>query len=119
MITLQQLEDFFTKTRRTREAGRSSWSIDDECRWSYFFVDTNREKLMPVADHMQSLGYGVIGTLDPDESDQNPVYYLRVDRIERHSPASLHERNQALYNVAEQFGVLDYDGMNVGAVDGP
>jgi hypothetical protein len=119
MITLQQLEAFFVETRATHEAGRSSWSIDDECRWSYFFVDPDREKLLPIADHMEPLGYEIVGMLDPEESDDNPVYYLRVDRIEIHSPASLYERNRTMYAIAAQFGVSDYDGMDVGAVDGP
>jgi hypothetical protein len=119
MITLQQLESFFIDTRETHASGRSSWSIDETCRWSYFFVDADLNKLLPLANHMESLGYEVAGTLDPDESDDDPVYYLRVDKIERHTPQSLHGLNQELYGIAKQFGVADYDGMDVGAVDGP
>ena len=119
MIALQQLEDFFTETRETYASGRSSWSIDDICRWSYFFVDSQLHNLLPIADHMGSLGYEVVGTLDPEESDENPVYYLRVDKVGRHTPQSLHQLNQELYGIAKQFGVQDYDGMDVGAADGP
>jgi hypothetical protein len=119
MITFQQLEEFFSDTRETYKSGRSSWSIDDTCRWSYFFVDPDLKKFGPVADHLETLGYEVAGTLDPEASDEMPVYYLRVDRVERHTPQSLHELNQKLYGVARQFGLQDYDGMDVGAADGP
>ena len=119
MITLQQLEHFFSETRSAHEAGRASWSIDGKCRWSYFFVDPEVERLMPVKDHLEALGYEVEGTLAPEEGDANPIHYLRVDRIEAHTPESLHERNLELYAIAEQFAVLGCDGMDVGSADGP
>lgn len=119
MITLPQIEKFFENTRLTFKAGSADWHIDDVCRWSYFFVDADRDLLMPVAAHLQRLGYEFIGTLDPEEEDENPVFYLRMDRIERHTPASLNELNCELYNIAERFGVQSYDGMDVGGVNEP
>jgi hypothetical protein len=119
MITLSQLDEFFEGARRTSQSGRSTWHIDDECRWSYFFVDSDREKLLPIAAHMEHLGYEFVGTLAPEADEENPVYFLRMDRVERHSPASLNELNRQLYGIADQFGVKSYDGMDVGAVDGP
>ncbi|GGY36600.1 ribonuclease E inhibitor RraB [Pseudoduganella albidiflava] len=119
MITLAQLEDFFAETRQTRDSGRANWNIDEECRWSYFFVDADRLKLLPIAEHLGLAGYQFVGTLDPDESDEDPVFFLRLDRVETHSPASLDRRNQQLYGIAAEFGVSSYDGFDVGAVDGP
>jgi len=74
---------------------------------------------MPVATRLASLGFDFIGTLDPQPEDENPVFYLRMDRIERHSAVSLHALNKELYAIAERFGVESYDGMAVGDVDGP
>ncbi|CAH0242620.1 hypothetical protein SRABI118_02757 [Massilia sp. Bi118] len=119
MVTLPMLEEFFAETRRTHASGRANWNIGDECRWSYFFIDRDREKLLPIAAHLAPSGYEFIGTLDPDEAADNPVFYLRMDRVETHTPASLDERNQLLYAIAARFGVLNYDGFDVGAVDGP
>lgn len=119
MITLQELEDFFEMTRQMYAEGRSAWRIDDECRWSYFFVDAEREKLLPIADYMGRLGYEFMGTLDPEVDDECQVFFLRMDRVERHSPWSLHELNYQFYEIAERFGVESYDGMDVGAGDGP
>jgi len=95
------------------------WNIDDECRWSYFFIDRDREKLLPIAAHLAPSAYEFVGTLGPDESSDNPVIYLRLDRVETHTPVSLDKRNQLLYEIAARFGVLDYDGFDVGTVDGP
>jgi hypothetical protein len=119
MITLPQLEEFFDDTRQSFKSGRCAFLIDEECRWSYFFVDPDREKLLPVSDHMVRLGYEFVGTLYPEPDDEKPIYFLRVDRVERHSPTSLNHLNHQLYDIADQFGVQSYDGMDVGAVDGP
>lgn len=118
MISLRQLEEFFGSTRQTRDSGLCSWDIDGLCRWSYFFVDIDRSKLLPVAEHMELEGFEVVGILDPDDRDESSEHYLRIDRLERHTPVTLHALNQSLYRIADRFGV-DYDGMDVGAVEGP
>lgn len=118
-ITLETLVDFFASTRQSRAAGHMAWDIDGICRWSYFFVDGVRDKLMPVARHLESLGYEFRGTLDPEDPDDQQIYLLRMDRVERHTPQSLHARNLELYSIADRFGIEAYDGMDVGAVDGP
>lgn len=52
MITQDQLNDFFSWNRENHGSGRSHFNIDEECRWSYFFIDSDREKLLPIADHL-------------------------------------------------------------------
>lgn len=119
MITRETLDEFFDSTRERFRRGEMRFSIDEVCRWSYFFVDPERSKLKPVADRLDGLGYEVKGFLDPSENDDNPVYFLRADRIERHTVDSLLARNEQLHEIARRFEVEDYDGMDVGAVDGP
>lgn len=115
MIRLEMLQEFFSDTRQKNASASKPWSIDKVCRWSYFFVDEDREKLVPVARHMESLGYEFMDIADPDDDDEDPFFYLRLDRIELHTPESLHARVLELYRIAEQFEIADYDGMNVGA----
>lgn len=115
MITLDMLQAFFSDTRQKNTSTSQTWSIDEVCRWSYFFVDEDSEKLTPLVRHMQAQGYEFIGITEPDDADEDPFFYLQLDRIERHTPESLHARVQALYGIAEQFEIADYDGMNVGA----
>lgn len=118
MISRDALVSFFDATRRLRGDGKAHFDIDDTCRWSYFFVDLSRPKLKPLADHLQQLGYEARGYLEPDLASANPVYFLRVDRVERHTVDSLDARNGELHELAVRFGVQDYDGMDVGEVMG-
>ena len=120
MITREILQDFFDNTRNLRDQGKTPFDIDDVCRWSYFFVDIDRDKLTQVGVFLEDNGYEVIGFLEPTpEDDDQETLYLRVDHVEKHSVDSLHERNQEMYSIAKQFKVSDYDGMDVGAIDGP
>lgn len=120
MITRETIEDFFANTRRLRDEGRARFNIDSTCRWSFFFVDSDKEKLVNVGMYLEDSGYEVIGFLEPGPEDEDQeTIYLRADRVEQHTVDSIMERNSQLYAVAEHFGVHDYDGMDVGAVDGP
>ncbi len=120
MITIEILQNFFANTRQLSSEGRVQFDIDAQCRWSFFFVDTSKDVLTKLRLHLENIGYEFVGFLEqsPDNDDQGTIY-LRVDRIERHSVESLHKRNQGLYELATKFGVDDYDGMDVGATDGP
>jgi len=121
MITSAQIHDFFDQTRRLKEEGRARFDIDEVCRWSYFFVDTDRKKLTQAGKHLAKQGYEIIGFLDeptPEDDDQKTLY-LRFDKIEQHTPDSLLARNAELYKLAADFGLEDYDGMDVGAITGP
>jgi hypothetical protein len=118
MISRDTLISFFADTRRLRQDGKAHFDIDDTCRWSYFFVDLSRSKLEPLSDHLQQLGYEAKGFLEPDLTSDGPAYFLRVDRVERHTVDSLEARNDELYELAARFGVQDYDGMDVGEVNG-
>ncbi|MGZ4972159.1 MAG: ribonuclease E inhibitor RraB [Limisphaerales bacterium] len=120
MITRQQILDFFDHTRQLKREGRAHYDIDQVCRWSYFVIDTDREKLTRAGRHLEQHGYQVIGFLEPapDDDDQGTIY-LRFDKIEYHTPDSLITRNAEFYKLAADFDLVGYDGMDVGAVDGP
>lgn len=120
MITEEMLTELFERTRRLRREGKAAWDIDDICRWSFFFVDTSREKLVRAADELAQVDYEVIGLLEPtpDDDDQATIF-LRVDRVEKHSISSLLRRNEELYALALSLELDAYDGMDCGSVDGP
>ncbi len=48
------------------------------------------------------------------EDDDEPLYWLHVERVEAHSVDSLHERNLSFHRLAEKLGLESYDGMDVG-----
>lgn len=114
------LEELFVATRTARREGYVTWDIDDACRWSFFFVDEDRERLIAAGDALARAGYEAVGLLEPHEDDDDrETLYLRVDRVERHTVDSLLARNAELYAFAEAHGLGDYDGMDVGAIDAP
>jgi hypothetical protein len=108
VITLKQLEEMFAKMR-----AETNWDIDGEMLWGYFFTDPNRSKLDRLAGHLGRNGYHVLGIHDADDKS---TQVLHVERIERHTPKTLHQRNTDLSKLAKQFGVESYDGMDVGPV---
>lgn len=95
------------------------WDIDDVCRWSFFFVDADRERLIKAGEELERAGYEFVGLLEPgEEDDDQETIYLRVDRVEHHTVDSLMSRNEELYAFAASHGLANYDGMDVGAVGG-
>ena len=71
-------------------------------------------------DLLRRQGYEVVGFLEPNpKNDDQQTIYLRLDKIERHTPDSLLIRNAELYKLAADFDLDGYDGMDVGAIDGP
>jgi hypothetical protein len=118
MISRQAIQDMFDSSRGAFAAGRMKWDIDQICRWSYFFIDVDRERLLAVGRHLETVGYELRGFLEPSSADDTTIY-LRVDRIERHTVDSLLARNDELYLLASRFDLRAYDGMDVGAADGP
>ena len=120
MLTLNQIHDFFDHTRQLKQQQRARYDIDQVCRWSYFLIDTDREKLTRAGRHLEQHGYEVVGFLEPtpDDDDQETLY-LRFDKVEKHTPDSLFTRNAALRKLAADFDLVGYDGMDAGAVEGP
>lgn len=111
MITLESLEEMFTNIK-----AKTKWNVDGALLWGYFFTDHDPRKFGPLKKHLEGLGYRYVTVLEPEDGEGNGVYFLHVEQVERHTPLSLHQRNQELYRLAEQFGVETYDGMDVGEV---
>jgi hypothetical protein len=108
MITLEMLQEMFANMRRDGDM-----NLDGDLLWGYFFTDLDPKKLEPVAARLDSLGFTVV---DLYLSGDSKTYFLHVERVETHSPDSLHTRNQEFYRIAEEFGIESYDGMDVGPV---
>ncbi len=119
MITKETIEEFFEHTRKLRAQGRAPFDIDKTCRWSFFFLDESEERLLALVPELEALGYEIYGTLTPNDDDADRSCFLRADKIESHTIASLLARNNQLYAIARRYNIGDYDGMDVGAVDGP
>ncbi|HET9232650.1 MAG TPA: ribonuclease E inhibitor RraB [Candidatus Eisenbacteria bacterium] len=115
MIERHQIEEMFEDMRTNPKA---SWSIDDACVWGYFFTDHDEVRLREAAPKLEQLGYKVvaIGRSEPDDDDPS-LFWLQVQRHEKHTVDSLHRRNAELYRLAEEWGLESYDGMDVGPIE--
>lgn len=120
IIARDQLERFFSDTRELYRTGKAKFNIDDVCQWSYFFVDPRRDAFVGLAAHLETSGYRNVGLLNPDalQDSSEVIYFLRADRVERITVDDLLSRNKELTDLARRFGVKDYDGMDVGQIDG-
>jgi regulator of ribonuclease activity B len=105
-MTLAQMEDMFQNIR-----AKTKWNVDGDLLWGYFFMDPQPEKLRPLGEELAAAGYRVVN-LYPSPNGRTHV--LHVEKVETHTPQSLHQRNLEFYRLADKFGVSSYDGMDVG-----
>jgi hypothetical protein len=106
MIPLQKLQDMFTGMR-----AQTKWNVDGDLLWGYFFTSRDRTKLEPVAQNLLRAGYRVVRIF---QTDDRRIHVLHVERVETHTPETLHARNTEFYKIATAFGLDSYDGMDVG-----
>jgi len=107
------LEELFANIR-----AKTSWPIDGDMLWGYFFADTDRDKLERCGRELEALGYRFVGVQKPEDDDDETLF-LRVERIETHTVDTLEERNMELYALADRLGLQTYDGMDVNPVPLP
>jgi Regulator of ribonuclease activity B len=107
-ITLTQVEDLFVQMRH-----QPALSGGGPLLWGYFFTDRDAAKLRPLAKFLESTGYRLVD-INPTDGT---TFFLHVEKVELHTPASLHERNTSFYGLAERFGIESYDGMDVGPAE--
>ena len=105
MIEKAQLIEMFEGMR-----AQAPWDVDSDLLWGYFFTDENRKSLTRLAAKLVSLKFRLV-EIRPDENQAG--FWLHVEKVETHSPDTLHDRNQELYDLADEYCV-NYDGMDVG-----
>ncbi len=112
-ITLQQLQTLFSDLR-----AETTWDVDGEMLWGYFFLSPDPDKLMAAGGALAERGYEIVGVFENDEEEgDEDMHVLQVERVEAHTPESLHARNQELEAFAAEYGLDSYDGMDVNPVD--
>lgn len=107
-ITLSQCQDLFLQMK-----SQPGLKADGPLLWGYFFTDPERKRLEPLGEHLAADGYRIVD-INPTDGT---VFFLHVEKVERHTAQSLHDRNTAFYALAKQFDVETYDGMDVGPAE--
>jgi hypothetical protein len=96
---------------------KAGWDANSDLLWGYYFIDPDEERLRRLGQHLESLGFRFVEVSrfikDKDEADD---YMLHVEKVEKHSPATLAKRNQEFRAIAAKYGVKAYDGWDVGEV---
>ncbi len=105
-ILRSQLEDMFANMR-----AKTKWNVDGPLLWGYFFLDSSSAKLKQASTELDAIGYRVVG-IQPVQG--RPQFRLHVEKVEVHTPATLHARNIEFYALAERLALASYDGMDVG-----
>ena len=111
MIPREKLEELFTEIAKS-----AGWDMSKPMLWGYFFTHTSRDELEEVASTLAKEGYRVV---EISEDDDEPLFWLHVERVEAHTVDSLFERNESFYRLAQELGLESYDGMDVGLAPPP
>jgi hypothetical protein len=112
MITIDTLQDMFDNIRANTE-----WNIDGPMLWGYFFTDRSEQKLNSLVPVLAAQGYRFVDLFVPElDEGQEEYYFLHVEKEEAHTVASLLERNQHFYALADLNELDSYDGMDVGPI---
>lgn len=107
-MTLQQMEQMFANMR-----AQTKWDVDGDMLWGYFFTDPDTNKLQRAAQRLTASGYRLVQIYPTDDKS---TCVLHVERVEKHTPHTLHARNGEFEKLASELGLESYDGMDVGPV---
>ena len=115
MITKESLVEMFENI-----SNNTDWDISSPLLWGYFFTDSTSEKLQKSIPDLEAKGYKFVEIFlsDKENSDEPDLWWLHVEKIEIHTPESLFNRNQELYQFAAEHHLESYDGMDVGPIGG-
>lgn len=111
---LEGIKEIF-ETARTED----NWDLDGEMLYSYYFVDTDADKLEELGLELEEKGYEFLGIFELGEEDsEEPTgeYLLHIDKVEIHTPESLASRNVEFSKLAEEKEIDSYDGWEFGEV---
>ncbi len=107
-MTLQQMEQMFANMR-----AQTKWDVDGDMLWGYFFTDPDTNKLERASQRLTASGYRLVQIYPTDDRS---TCVLHVERIEKHTPQTLHARNGEFERLARELGLESYDGTDVGPV---
>ena len=111
---LDGIREIFDEARR-----EDNWNLEEPMLYSYYFVDTDIDRLEKLGNHLQKQGYDFIDIFELGDEQTNQStgeYLLQIDKEEIHTPESLAQRNVEFINLAKEFGVETYDGWEFGEI---
>ncbi len=108
------IKQIFEDARR-----EDNWNLDEEMLYSYYFVDTDVDKLEKLGLKLEEDGYDFVDIfeLGDEETDKSTgEYLLHIDKVEKQTPESLAQRNVEFQKLADEYDIKTYDGWEFGEV---
>jgi hypothetical protein len=100
-------------------AREDNWKVGEPMLYSFYFVDTDPDKLEKLGEHLDKQDYDFIGIFelgDEETEESTGEYLLHVDRVETYTPESLAQLNVDFTKLAAEFEIETYDGWEFGEV---
>lgn len=95
------------------------WNLEENMLYSYYFVDTDVDKLEKLGEHLDKEGYDFVDIFelgDEETGESTGEYLLHIDKEEIHTPESLAQRNVEFQTLADEYEIETYDGWEFGEV---
>jgi hypothetical protein len=96
-----------------------NWNTDEPMLYSYYFVDTDVDKLEKLGLKLEADGYDFIDIFelgDEETKESTGEYLLHIDMVETHTPESIAQRNVDFQKLADEYEIETYDGWEFGEV---
>jgi len=96
-----------------------NWKVGEPMLYSFYFVDTDPDKLEKLGEHLDKQDYDFIGIFelgDEETEESTGEYLLHIDKVETYTPESLAQLNIDFSKLAEEFEIETYDGWEFGEV---
>ncbi len=109
---LEGIREIFN-TARTED----KWNTEEEMLYSFYFVDTDVDKLEKLGLKLEADGYDFIDIFelgDEETSESTGEYLLHIDKAEIHTPESLAQRNVEFQTLANEYEIASFDGWEFG-----
>lgn len=101
---LEKLELSFELMKKATD-----WNLNDDAMWRYRFIDSNQEKLQRLAKHFELLGYKNVKISKLKNGEDLEEFELEVEKLEKHSPKTMTQRNKEFRTLANAFGIRKYN----------
>lgn len=94
-----------------------NWNLDEPMLYSFYFIGNDADKLDGLGAALEEKDYEFVGVyeLGEEETDRSTgEFLLHLDKVEKHTPETLAQRNVEFAKLAEDYGDVSYDGWEFG-----
>lgn len=111
---LEGIREIFEEAKQ-----EDNWNLDEPMLYTYYWVDTDVDKLEKLGNHLHEQGYDFVDIFelgDEETNESTGEYLLHIDKLEVHTPESLAQRNVEFAKLGEEFDIETYDGWEFGEI---